>query len=171
MAIRKIIKYPQPSLLKPCMPVSFPLTEMVQEHLRDLLDTLAASDSGVALASNQILADGLRLFVVKDGYGLPTELFNPEWNVIEDDLIMPMLEGCLSIPELQLYAPRHQTIQVKWFTRSGEITGSQIASGLAAQIVQHEVEHLNGELLINYAKKDLALRVRMEAIRNRKAGK
>jgi peptide deformylase len=142
----------------------------IEDHIQDLHDTLEDNSHGVALASNQIRPDGWRIFVVRDGRDLPTVMFNPSWVVLDDDLIMPVQEGCLSIPELMLYAPRHQTIRVMWQDRSGKTWG-KIVSGLDAQIVQHEVEHLNGKLLIDYANKDLALRVRMEAIRNRKTGK
>ena len=82
MAIRKIIKFPAPSLRTKCVEVDFRpdwfFKAEFNAHLDDLEDTLDATPNGVALASNQIRAEGWRVFVVKPGMTmLPRIVINP----------------------------------------------------------------------------------------------
>jgi len=175
MAIKKIIKYPTSSLQKKCRPVEWPdpqwSPEFLAEHLNDLHDTLVATSNGLALASNQILADGLRLFVVKPGTTkLPLQLFNPIWWWNEPEQLA-VNEGCLSFPNVWTKILRMQRITVRFQDTHGELHEIKEVSGLDAQIVQHEVDHLNGRILIDYMTKDRRVRVLMDAIRDRKTGK
>ncbi len=175
MAMKKIIKFPALSLRQPCREVSFPLSDDLLEHIQDLKDTLAATSNGVALASNQILAEGRRVFVVKPGTRLQEVVINPAWKPVpidEDGFIRTRLvdEGCLSVPEAELRTQRFSLIEVKFQDIDGERQELRVLE-LDSQIVQHECDHLDGKLLLDYADPKAQIRVRNEAIRNRKAGR
>ena len=166
--VRKIIKFPAPSLRVPCKAVSFPLTPELSEHISDLKDTLATTPHGVALASNQILAEGHRVFVVRPGLNLPKVksmsgedslpevVINPKWEVYpphEIDTQHPydwpehagFVEGCLSIPELSMPHVRQYWVEMEYQDEEGR-THVTIARQLAARIIQHECDHLDGIL-------------------------
>lgn len=173
--VRRIIKFPAPSLRVLCREVSFPLTEELQQHIRDLKDTLAATPNGVALASNQVAAEGHRVFIVKPGLSLPEVVINPTWRGVDalgEGLcrVKYLDEGCLSIPEHQTKIHRNSLILAEFQDETG-VKHVQEVLGLASQIVQHECEHLDGKLLLDHADRKTQVRVRAEAIRNRKRGK
>lgn len=175
---QKIIKYPLPSLNRPCRPVEFPLTDEVRNHIQDLIDTLEATPNGIALASNQILEDGFRIFVVRRGTGLPQVVINPSWESVSMSppdsgpyyFVKYVDEGCLSIPELHLKTHRKTLVDLSWQDDTGK-SEKKMFRHLEAQIVQHECEHLDGHLLIEKADEKTRINVRSEAIRNRKAGR
>lgn len=173
--VRKIIKFPAPSLRAVCREVSFPFDPFMglTEHVQDLYDTLAATPTGLALASNQITEDGWRIFVVKERPGdlnrLPSILINPTYTP-NRDVVKSEQEGCLSIPELSIFTDRAIRVAVHFFDIHGQ-KHSLVVSGMDARIVQHEVDHLDGKLLYDRAPRDVQVRVRAEAIRNRKRGR
>jgi peptide deformylase len=201
MAVKKIIKFPAPSLRTPCREVPFPLSDEVREHIGDLRDTLSATPNGVALASNQVLAEGWSVFVVKpqvewplvrsmSGEPPPQVVINPtisEYPPHEIDIgptwappvqyerelfeYRCFVEGCLSVPELNAPNPhRGYWIEMEYWDEEGRKC-IYVARGLTARMIQHECDHLAGKLIYDYASKDVQLRVRAEAIRNRKRGK
>lgn len=175
MAIRKIIKYPAPSLHLVCGEVYLRENWFFRgeflEHLQDLHDTLAATPHGLALASNQIRGYGWRVFVVKSmvDSSLPKELVNPELLTTEWSTTSIASEGCLSIPEISINQSRLDVVKVKYQDVAGRFFVAEY-SGRDARIIQHELDHLNGKLLVDYAPKAMKVRVLMEAIRNRKKG-
>jgi peptide deformylase len=198
--VKRIIKFPAPSLRTPCKVVSFPLTPELSEHIRDLKDTLAATPHGVALASNQIATEGHRVFVVKPevewplvrtmaGASPPQVVINPiiaeyppheldmsMWKPIirfDDELLeyKCFVEGCLSVPELNAPNPkRGYWVEMEYQDEDGRKC-VYVARGLTARMIQHECDHLEGKLIYDYANKDVQVRVRMEAIKNRRKGK
>lgn len=169
MAIRKIIRYPAPSLKDPCTPVSFPLSAELLEHIGDLKDTLAATPHGAALASNQILGRGFRVFVVKEGYGLPTVAINPTWQECGLSFSREM-ESCLSIPEMSMPLERFNEVEISYTDVDGKDQRLR-CSGFMARIVQHEVDHLNGKLLADRLNTKDRARLRVRAFNNRKMGR
>lgn len=195
MAIKKIIKLPRPSLWKKCKPVSFPLTDEVKEHIQDLHDTLLDTPTGLALASNQILEDGWQIFVVSprvqlypvasmQGNVLPLLCINPTWEkyVPHDIDIGPkafktewlnehiaFVEGCLSVPEMSARIDREYWVELTCDDRLG-VRGVTFAQGLGARIVQHECDHLQGKLIYDTLPPRDKVKVKAQAIVNRKKG-
>ena len=152
--------------------MTFPLSETVLKHVSDLKETLAATPNGLALASNQILAEGWSVFVVRPGNGLPEVVINPTWRRGPPEA-RAMEEGCLSIPELDLVhfnVMRYPQVWLAWDEDEMKPSGTDLV-GLPAQIVQHECDHLDGKLVYDYLPKQLQLSVRRVAINNRKAGR
>jgi len=120
---------------------------------RDLLDALWASllrDGGVGLAAPQI-DHGFRVAVVLDPdrprSGQRIELVNPE---IRETFgpIVPFEEGCLSFPGLYTTVMRPQGVEVVFDGPEGPRTLRD--EGLAARIIQHEIDHLDGVLFIDH---------------------
>jgi peptide deformylase len=111
----------------------------------NMIETLEDS-SGVGLAANQI-GIPLRIVVIQ----IPGEdvlvLINPE--IVETKGERTVIEGCLSVPGYQAEINRAETVKVRAKGRHGRVVRRK-ASDLLAQAIQHEVDHLNGVLYIDY---------------------
>lgn len=146
MAIRMIVKHPDPVLREKCIPVRN-ITPNVIKLLDDMAETMYDAE-GVGLAAPQV---GItkRLAIIDCGTGL-IELINPEimdWKGEEYGS-----EGCLSIPGLTGEVRRYEKVTVKAMDRHGkEFTVS--GEGLLARAFQHEIDHLNGVLFLDLAEK------------------
>ena len=149
MAIRKIVKLPDPILKKISQPV-----ERVDDELRGLADDMIATmydAPGIGLAAVQI---GVlrRLLVVdiakEDEPRSPQVFINPEiiWNSEE---LSEYEEGCLSIPEVFDNIQRPAEVRVSYLDRDGKPHETRY-DGLMATVLQHEIDHLNGILFIDY---------------------
>jgi len=152
MAIRDIITLPDPKLRL----VSKPL-ERVDGDLRKLIDAMFETmyeAPGIGLAAIQI-AEPIRLLVVdaapKDAPREPIALVNPEilWTADERRTYE---EGCLSIPEYYEEVERPASVRVRYIDRDGAAR-EQLAEGLLATVLQHEIDHLNGVLFIDHLSK------------------
>ena len=148
--IRPILIHPDPRLKKLCDPVPA-ITSDMGKLAEDMLATMYDAP-GIGLAAPQI---GLtrRLIVmdcVKEGQGEPRPMvmFNPEITWSSDDL-STYDEGCLSIPDQYAEVSRPAEVRVKWLGLDGRAQEEQFA-GLWATCVQHEIDHLNGKLFIDY---------------------
>ena len=175
--VHKIIRFPQQSLRSATKAIDFTKVDRdaLFEHIRDLQDTLRTFPNGAALASNQVLTEGFRVFVtnpVMARLTLPIEVVNPTWTTTDEKPEF-LEEGCLSIPEfgsVHARIPRFHTVELTWQNSMGAVH-KETYHGLDAQVIQHECEHLDGKLIIDHLPKHLALAVRTAAIKNRKAGK
>ena len=172
MSIKKIIKFPSPSLRVPCRPVVFPLQHQITDHIGDLADTLKSSATGVALASNQIIAEGHRVFVTKvdpTRHSLPAVVVNP-FLLEQSPESLLLDEGCLSIPELWTKIAVPEWIDVSFQDEQGEEKKMRL-EGFSAQIFCHEHRHLGGGLIYDELDKRSQLLIYNKAIRNRKQGR
>lgn len=127
------------------------ISDELRKLADDMLETMYDAP-GVGLAAPQI-GDLRRLIVmdcVKDE-GAPAQpmvMFNPEVILNSDDLNV-YEEGCLSIPEQYAEVTRPKEVRVRWLDRDGNLQ-EQDFDGLWATCVQHEIDHLNGKLFIDY---------------------
>lgn len=162
MAILQILKYPNPILRKKTEALK-EITEEDKRLIGDMIDTMKAVE-GVGLAANQI-GVSKRIFV-----------FNPsvdEWraDVFINPIIMKrrgsekMEEGCLSLPGISEEVRRSNYILVEGRDVNGKPVRFE-ATGLLARIIQHEIDHLNGILLIDR----INLLRRIRALRQLKGG-
>lgn len=148
--IRPILIHPDPRLKKLCDPVA-EVTADMGKLAEDMLQTMYAAP-GIGLAAPQI---GItkRLIVMdcvkgEDEPARPLVLFNPEITWTSDDL-STYEEGCLSIPDQYAEVQRPAEVRVRWTGLDGKAHEEQFA-GLWATCVQHEIDHLNGKLFIDY---------------------
>ncbi|MFH1858300.1 MAG: peptide deformylase, partial [Candidatus Omnitrophota bacterium] len=125
------------------------VTEEIRRLGKEMLEVMYA-EGGIGLAAPQV---GLskRLFVV-DGSNIdpairPMVLMNPEISKSEGKEVEA--EGCLSLPGLEVEVKRAQKIHVRAMDLEGEIIDFD-AKGFFARIIQHEIDHLNGILLLDY---------------------
>jgi peptide deformylase len=149
MATREIVKLPDPILKKISQPV-----ERVDDELRSLVDDMLATmydAPGIGLAAVQI---GIprRLLVVdiaKDEQPkTPMAFINPEI-VWSSDELSEYEEGCLSIPDVFDNIERPAEVRVSYLDRDGK-QHEELYDGLMATVLQHEIDHLNGILFIDY---------------------
>ncbi|HXT08524.1 MAG TPA: peptide deformylase [Roseiarcus sp.] len=152
MPIRDIITLPDPKLRLISKPI-----ERVDGNLRRLIDDLLATmyeAPGLGLAAIQI-GEPIRVLVVdvapKDAPKAPMCFVNPEilWS---SDERKSYEEGCLSIPQYYEEVERPASVRVRYLDREGKVQ-EQLAEGLLATVVQHEIDHLNGVLFIDYLSK------------------
>lgn len=146
--IRSILIHPDPRLKKLCDPVA-EITGDVRQLADDMLETMYDAP-GIGLAAPQV---GItkRLLVmdcIKEGTPEPMVLLNPEivW-ASEDQTVYE--EGCLSIPDHYAEIKRPGEVKVRWTDLNGAQEERQFA-GLWATCVQHEMDHLDGKLFIDY---------------------
>ena len=160
MATLPIITLPNPLLRKRSAPV-----ERIDAELGkladDMLETMYAAP-GVGLAAVQIGVPR-RLIVVDTAKDeeppAPLVLVNPEIVSLGSDLRMHE-EGCLSIPDERIEIERPANLTVRYLDRNGK-PQELAASGLLATVIQHEIDHLNGKLIIDYLsrlKRDIVIR-------------
>lgn len=146
MAIKMIVKDPDPILRQKCKPVN-EITPNIIKLLDNMADTMYDAE-GVGLAAPQIgILKRVIVMDVGDEYGL-IELINPEIIEREGEQFGP--EGCLSIPGFTGDVRRAMRVKVKGLNRNGEeivVEGTDLLS----RCIQHEVDHLNGVLYTDLA--------------------
>lgn len=146
MSLRPILHFPDPRLRLKAVPV-VDFDQNLQTLIDDMFETLYEGN-GVGLAATQINVQQ-RVIVVdtSDDYKQPQCFINPE--IISRDGIEESKEGCLSVPNVYEAVKRAEKIQVKAFDRHGKPIEFE-ADGLLAICIQHETDHLDGKLFIDY---------------------
>ncbi len=149
MSTRPILIHPDPRLRRICAPVTV-VDDRLRGLLDDMLDTMYAAP-GVGLAAPQIGVDA-RILVMdcagKEAAPTPTCVINPTI-VSASEALSEHEEGCLSIPEIFGMVTRPETVRVRYVDREGAAIEREF-SGLWATCVQHEIDHLDGKLFIDY---------------------
>lgn len=150
MSLKDILIHPDPRLKKVASPVTEVTAEM-RALADDMLETMYDAP-GIGLAAPQVgvLSRLIVMDCVKeeDAAPQPMVLFNPEvtWSSEETNVYE---EGCLSIPEQYGEVTRPAEVRVSWTDIDGKTQQEQF-DGLWATCVQHEIDHLNGKLFIDY---------------------
>lgn len=152
MTLRSILIHPDPRLKKTATPVG-DVSDELRQLADDMLETMYDAP-GIGLAAPQI-GIGQRLLVMdcekeEGATPDPMVLINPEVTWASDDLNV-YEEGCLSIPEQYADVERPAEVKVRWLTLDGT-TREEHFDGLWATCVQHEIDHLDGKLFIDYLK-------------------
>lgn len=152
MTVLPIIKLPDSILRQVSKPV-----EQVDDEVRRLVADMLATmydAPGVGLAAIQV-AVPRRLLVLdvagKDEEPQPIVMINPEILKLGDELRLHE-EGCLSIPDTHVEIERPGTLRVRYVDQRGA-TQELAADGLLATAIQHEIDHLDGRLIIDFLSK------------------
>ena len=147
---RPILIHPDPRLKKVCAPVD-DLSDGLRALADDMLETMYDAP-GIGLAAPQVgVLDRLIVMdcVKEEGVApRPLIMFNPEIVAASDEMNV-YEEGCLSIPEQYAEVKRPEAVDVRWIDRDGN-PRQETFDGLWATCVQHEIDHLNGKLFIDY---------------------
>jgi peptide deformylase len=144
----EILTYPNPLLREETQVVHRDniLKDEFRRKCWKMLSLMAASN-GIGLAATQVGWDS-RVFVMVNSDGKRRIIINPDWVPLNDKKWAPF-EGCLSFPDLVGNIERFHDIRLLYTDITGRIR-HECFSGLDAQIVQHETEHLDGILLIDH---------------------
>ncbi|WP_372610720.1 peptide deformylase [Halomonas sp.] len=147
MAKLPILEFPDPRLRTRAAAV-----ETVDDEVRQLVDDMIETmydANGIGLAATQVdIHRRVVVMDVSDYKSSPLVLINPEVTPIGDER-EPMLEGCLSIPEYYADIPRALKVHLKALDRDGRPYKLE-AEGLLAHCIQHEHDHLEGILFVDY---------------------
>ena len=151
MAIRKIVKYGEPSLREPSKEVH-KVSQKIKNLVQDMLDTMY-SQNGVGLAAPQI-GENVRVFVIDVSTGNeplnPMVFINPK--IIKKSGACISHEGCLSFPEAYTDVKRYEYVMVKALDTNGRSFVMEAKDGtLLARAIQHEFDHLDGVLFVDHS--------------------
>ena len=146
MSILTILEFPDERLRKKAIPVTT-VDQTVKKLVDDMLETMYEA-KGVGLAATQVNVQKRIIVIdVSDEKNSPICLINPE--LIEKEGAKDSEEGCLSVPGFYEKVKRAEHIRVKALNRDGEAFEFE-ARDLLAVCVQHEIDHLEGKLFVDY---------------------
>jgi peptide deformylase len=164
MAILTILEFPDPRLRKKAEPV-----DAVDGELRALIDNMFETmyaAPGIGLAATQV--DVHRRLLVADVSAEkndPHVFINPE--ILEKDGVAVTEEGCLSVPGYYEEVERAEHIRVRYLDRDGCEREGEF-EGLLAICVQHEIDHLDGKLFVDYLSEAKRTRIRKKLEKERR---
>lgn len=147
MAVLPVLEYPDPRLRKVAQPIT-EFNDALQTQIDDMLDTMY-EESGVGLAATQVDYH-YRLIVMdfSEEHNDPIVFINPEFEVL-DDSPNECQEGCLSVPGFYELIYRAAKVKVNALDRHGNPFSLEVDE-LMAVCVQHEIDHLDGKLFVDY---------------------
>ena len=150
MAIREILTVPDPRLKEVSKPVEGGVTDGIRMLMDDMLETMYAAP-GIGLAAIQIGVP-LRVIVMdlsgEDEQPQPRYFVNPEILPLTEDTA-PYEEGCLSVPDVFEEVERPTECRIRYLDYDGNRV-EELATGLFAVCIQHEMDHLEGTLFIDH---------------------
>lgn len=146
MALLDILEFPDPRLRTVAKPIK-KVDSDIQKLADNMLETMYEAP-GIGLAASQVNRH-IRLIVVdvSEDQNDPHILINPEYEMLGETVEYP--EGCLSVPGFYENVNRSDKIQVRALNREGEAIEFE-ANELFAICIQHEIDHLDGKLFVDY---------------------
>ena len=146
MAILDILEYPDPRLRTQAKPVN-DVDNSIRSLIDDLFETMYAAP-GIGLAASQVNVHRRIIVVdVSENRDEPHAFINPELTLLGKSIEME--EGCLSVPGFYEPVTRHEGVLVGALDRNGEPFEAEF-EGLLAVCIQHECDHLEGKLFVDY---------------------
>lgn len=147
MALIPILRYPDPRLHTVAKPVAA-VDERIRQLVDNMLETMYAA-KGVGLAATQIdVHERVVVIDTSENGDAPRVLINPEITQASDEMIV-WDEGCLSVPTVYDKVERHARVSVRALDRNGQPYAFD-ADELLAVCVQHELDHLQGKVFVEY---------------------
>ncbi len=146
MSKLSILEFPDPRLRRVAKPVD-EVTDEERQLAADMLETMYAA-RGIGLAATQV-NQGIRLLVLdlSEERDDPRVFINPE--ILERDGSQTCEEGCLSVPGIYAEVERAEHIKVRALGLDGNSFELE-ADGLLAVCIQHEIDHLDGKVFVDY---------------------
>ena len=171
MALLPLIYAPDPRLKITCRVVET-VDQPVRDLMRDMLETMYAAP-GIGLSAPQV-GDDRRIIVCdvarEDEARQPVQLINPQIVWSSDDTKLAE-EGCLSLPDHFAEVERPSEVRIRYLDQYGKAQELE-AEGLLAACVQHEMDHLEGILFVDYLsplKRNIILRKMKKLKRHKEA--
>ena len=156
MAVLSILRYPDPRLEKVAQPVD-QVDESIRQLVRDMSETMYAAP-GIGLAATQVdVHKRVIVLDVSDTRDQLVVLINPE--ILERAGEQECEEGCLSVPGFYDVVKRAEKVKVRALDGDGKAS-ELLADGLLAVCIQHEMDHLEGKVFVEYLSRLKQARIR-----------
>jgi len=156
MAVLTILRYPDPRLEKVAKPVE-QVDDSIRQLVRDMAETMYAAP-GIGLAATQVdVHKRVIVLDVSDTRDQLVVLINPEILAREGE--QECEEGCLSVPGVYDVVKRAEKVKVRALDRDGR-PFELLADGLLAVCIQHEMDHLEGKVFVEYLSRLKQARIR-----------
>ena len=156
MTTLNILRFPDPRLRNVARPVK-QVDDAIRKLTDELLETMYAAP-GIGLAATQVNVDKRVIVIdVSEDKSQPLHLINPE--ILEREGVEEMEEGCLSVPGVYEKVKRADQVRIRALDRDGQILEME-ANGLLAVCIQHEIDHLDGKLFVDYLSQLKRTRIR-----------
>ena len=168
MAILNILEFPDSRLRT----IAKPVTEVTDKHrsiIADMLDTMYDAP-GIGLAATQVdIHEQILVIDVSEDKKEPLVFINPKVTVLDGDK-EKMQEGCLSVPGFYEDVERVEHCKIEALDKNGKPFELE-ATGLLAVCIQHEMDHLNGKLFVDYLSSTKRDRIRKKLEKIHRAAK
>ena len=146
MTLLTILHHPDPRLRKKALPVE-KVDTSVQQTVDDMFETMYDA-KGIGLAATQVnIQQQIVVIDLSEERNVPQVFINPE--ILQKDGSIEYEEGCLSVPDYYDKVTRAERIIVRALNRDGDVF-ELAAEGLLAICIQHELDHLQGKLFVDY---------------------
>ena len=147
MARLNILEYPNPRLRIKAAPVTV-VDDSIKNLIDDMFETMADAN-GIGLAASQVdVHQRIIVMDLSEDKSQPRVFINPEIEVLEPET-SPYEEGCLSVPGFYEPVDRPAHVIIRALDRDGNAFEEE-ANGLLAVCIQHEIDHLEGKLFVDY---------------------
>ena len=164
MALLQILEFPDPRLRNRAQPVT-QVDASLRTLIDDMFETMYAAP-GIGLAAPQVnVAKRVLVLDLSEKQDQPLVLINPE--LLERTGLEETEEGCLSVPGYFDKVTRAEKIRVRALDRDGKQIEFD-ADGLLAVCIQHEIDHLDGKLFVDYLSELKRTRIRKKLEKERK---
>ncbi|MCW7555357.1 peptide deformylase [Endozoicomonas gorgoniicola] len=165
MALLDILEYPDERLRTIAKPIS-EVNDDVRKIVDDMLETMYNA-KGVGLAATQVnIHQRIVVMDFSKDNSEPLVLINPTFESLTEELT-DISEGCLSVPGVFELLDRPASVRLTALDRDGN-EYSMDFDGLAAVCVQHEIDHLNGKLFVDYLSKLKQDRIRKKMVKHKR---
>lgn len=146
MSVLSVLRFPDERLRTKASPVK-EVNEHIQKIIDDMFETMY-EEEGIGLAATQVdIHQRIIVIDVSENRDQPYVLVNPE--ILDKSGETGIEEGCLSIPESRGFVPRAEKVKIRALDRNGKSFELE-ADDLLAICIQHEMDHLEGKLFVDY---------------------
>jgi peptide deformylase len=164
MARLPILEFPDPRLRTKAAPVQ-EVDASIRKLIDDMFETMYAAP-GIGLAATQVNVHKRVIVIdVTEDRSQPIALINPE--ILSREGVEETEEGCLSVPGIYDKVRRAEKVRVRTLDRNGKQIEID-AEGLLAVCIQHEIDHLDGKLFVDYLSELKRTRIRKKLEKDRK---
>ena len=148
MALLKILIFPDPRLRTVAKTVEV-VDDSIKKLTQDMLETMYQG-SGIGLAATQVnVHKRVIVLDISESKDEPLILINPEINKIIDPNKKIFSEGCLSVPGFYEELKRPSSVEISYLDIDGK-RNLLLANGLLAVVIQHEMDHLDGKMMVDF---------------------
>ena len=144
----KVLTFPDPRLRRVAVPVT-KFNKSLEIITSNMLETMYAEE-GIGLAATQVdIHQRIIVMDLSEERNDPKIFINPEFKILNDKSLLSFKEGCLSVPGITEDITRPDNIYLTWQDINGKQHEAE-PSGLLTVCIQHEIDHLEGKLMVDY---------------------